>query len=69
MICRVGRFHMIGLLYLNIFSLDARHSIAISEMGNYGKVLRQGNQLREVDPGQNRAHMFGNPYKLAKDQV
>jgi len=38
-------------------------------MGNYGKVLRQANQLRELDPGQNRAHMFGNPYKLAKDQV
>lgn len=38
-------------------------------MGNYSKVLRQSNQLREIDPGQNRAHMFGNPYKLAKDQV
>ena len=38
-------------------------------MGNYQEVLRQMSPLREVDPGQNRVHMFGNPFKLAKDQV
>ena len=48
---------------------DARHSVAIADMGNYQEVLRQMSPLREVDPGQNRAHMFGNPFKLAKDQV
>lgn len=47
---------------------DARHSVAIAEMGNYQEVLRQMSPLREVDPGQNRVHMFGNPFKLAKDQ-
>ncbi|XP_031558943.1 integrator complex subunit 6-like [Actinia tenebrosa] len=64
---RINFFHMATTSTI-LQEEDARHSIAISEMGNYGKVLRQGNQLREVDPGQNRAHMFGNPYKLAKDQ-
>ena len=49
--------------------LDARHSVAIADMGNYQEVLRQMSPLREVDPGQNRVHMFGNPFKLAKDQV
>ena len=48
---------------------DARHSVAIADMGNYQEVLRQMSPLREVDPGQNRVHMFGNPFKLAKDQV
>ena len=43
--------------------------VAIAEMGNYQEVLRQMSPLREVDPGQNRVHMFGNPFKLAKDQV
>ncbi|XP_068687441.1 integrator complex subunit 6-like [Montipora foliosa] len=47
---------------------DARHSVAIADMGNYQEVLRQLSPLREVDPGQNRVHMFGNPFKLAKDQ-
>lgn len=47
---------------------DARHSVAIADMGNYQEVLRQMSPLREVDPGQNRVHMFGNPFKLAKDQ-
>ena len=49
--------------------VDARHSVAIADMGNYQEVLRQLSPLREVDPGQNRVHMFGNPFKLAKDQV
>lgn len=43
--------------------------MAIADMGNYQEVLRQMSPLREVDPGQNRVHMFGNPFKLAKDQV
>lgn len=47
---------------------DSRHSIAIAQMGNFQEVLKQMNPLRELDPGQNRAHMFGNPFKLAKDQ-
>ena len=51
------------------FLIDARHSVAIADMGNYQEVLRQMSPLREVDPGQNRVHMFGNPFKLAKDQV
>ena len=38
-------------------------------MGNYQDYLKQTNPLRELDPGMNRAHMFGNPFKLAKDQV
>ena len=55
----------------NVFltATDARHSVAIADMGNYQEVLRQMSPLREVDPGQNRVHMFGNPFKLAKDQV
>lgn len=52
-----------------LFTLDSRHSIAISQMGNYQDYLKQTNPLRELDPGMNRAHMFGNPFKLAKDQV
>ena len=52
-----------------LFSLDSRHSIAISQMGNYQDYLKQTSPLRELDPGMNRAHMFGNPFKLAKDQV
>ena len=57
--------------YLISFLLisDSRHSIAISQMGNYQDYLKQTNPLRELDPGMNRAHMFGNPFKLAKDQV
>ncbi|XP_046852731.1 integrator complex subunit 6-like [Xenia sp. Carnegie-2017] len=47
---------------------DSRHSIAISQMGNYQDYLKQTSPLRELDPGMNRAHMFGNPFKLAKDQ-
>ncbi|CAB3996114.1 Hypothetical predicted protein, partial [Paramuricea clavata] len=47
---------------------DSRHSIAIGQMGNYQDYLKQTNPLRELDPGMNRAHMFGNPFKLAKDQ-
>ena len=48
---------------------DTRHSVAVGQMGNFQEVLKQMNPLRELDPGQNRAHMFGNPFKLAKDQV
>ena len=60
----------IPIPYLNfLFVLDSRHSIAISQMGNYQDYLKQTNPLRELDPGMNRAHMFGNPFKLAKDQV
>ncbi|KXJ25154.1 Integrator complex subunit 6-A [Exaiptasia diaphana] len=64
---RINFFHMAATSTI-LQDEDARHTVAIAEMGNYGKVLRQSNQLREIDPGQNRAHMFGNPYKLAKDQ-
>ena len=60
---------LICLLYVFLTTTDARHSVAIADMGNYQEVLRQMSPLREVDPGQNRVHMFGNPFKLAKDQV
>lgn len=64
------KFCNIDTHYLfSIFHVDARHSVAIADMGNYQEVLRQLSPLREVDPGQNRVHMFGNPFKLAKDQV
>lgn len=43
--------------------------MAVAQMGNYQDYLKQTNPLRELDPGMNRAHMFGNPFKLAKDQV
>ncbi|XP_015758738.1 PREDICTED: integrator complex subunit 6-like [Acropora digitifera] len=63
------KFCNIDTHYLfSIFHVDARHSVAIADMGNYQEVLRQLSPLREVDPGQNRVHMFGNPFKLAKDQ-
>lgn len=51
------------------FCLASRHSVAVAQMGNYQDYLKQTNPLRELDPGMNRAHMFGNPFKLAKDQV
>lgn len=51
------------------FIVDSRHSVAVGQMGNYQDYLKQTNPLRELDPGMNRAHMFGNPFKLAKDQV
>ncbi|EDO29882.1 predicted protein, partial [Nematostella vectensis] len=65
---RINFFHM-AATSTRLQDEDNRHTVAIADMGNYQEVLRQGNQLRELDPGQNRVHMFGNPFKLAKDQV
>lgn len=56
-------------IYIFFCCLASRHSVAVAQMGNYQDYLKQTNPLRELDPGMNRAHMFGNPFKLAKDQV
>ena len=60
---------MILLTVWCFFSTDTRHTVAIADMGNFQEALKQKPPLREVDPGLSRAHMFGNPFKLAKDQV
>ena len=48
--------------------VDIKHSVSISQMGNYQEYLKVFAPLREVDPGQARVHTFGNPFKLKQDQ-
>ena len=47
---------------------DIRHTVAISQMGNYQDYLQMNKPLREVDQSQGRIHTFGNPFKLKQDQ-
>lgn len=46
---------------------DMKHSIPISQMGNYQEYLkRQTPKLREIESTPVRQHMFGNPFKIDK---
>lgn len=63
-----------GRMKVFIFlSLEKRHDVAITAMGNFLEHLQQKKSLREVDPSQVRIHTFGNPFKLKQqdqqDQV
>ena len=45
------------------------HEIPISQMGNYQEHLKKINPLREVDTGAVRTQLFGNPYRLEKNDT
>ncbi len=52
---------------------DKRHSVPISEMGNYQEFLKRAPELRPVDDEEQRRaemmqHNFGNPFALKKKQ-
>jgi hypothetical protein len=52
---------------------DKRHSVPISEMGNYQEFLKKAPELRPVDEEEHRRaelmqHNFGNPFALKKKQ-
>ncbi len=52
---------------------DKRHSVPISEMGNYQEFLKKAPELRPVDEEEHRRaemmqHNFGNPFTLKKKQ-
>lgn len=47
--------------------LDLKHSMPVSQMGNYQEYLkRMQPQLREIESVPVRQHMFGNPFKIDK---
>lgn len=51
-------------------SVDERHRVPISQMGNYQEVLKkQPPALRELESTPTRLHMFGNPFKVNKQVV
>ena len=48
------------------FIAVSRHQVPIGQMGNYQKHLKRINPLRELDTGDVRTQLFGNPFKLEK---
>ena len=54
------------LLLFVFFIAVSRHQVPIGQMGNYQKHLKRINPLRELDTGDVRTQLFGNPFKLEK---
>lgn len=49
---------------------DVRHSLPISQMGNYQDHLKKMPMpLREIESAPVRQHMFGNPFKINKNMI
>jgi len=49
---------------------DSRHSLPISQMGNYQDYLKNATvPLREIESTPVRQHMFGNPFKINKNMI
>jgi len=49
---------------------DSRHSLPISQMGNYQDYLKNAAvPLREIESTPVRQHMFGNPFKINKNMI
>ena len=50
--------------------LDFRHSMPLSQMGNYQEHLKRlPPPLKEIETPPVRQHMFGNPFKIDKVRV
>ena len=47
-------------------TLVTKHQVPIGQMGNYQKHLKKINPLREIDTGDVRTQLFGNPFKPEK---
>ncbi|KAK3931107.1 Integrator complex subunit 6-A [Frankliniella fusca] len=58
------------LAHTKIMDEDLKHSMPVSQMGNYQEYLkRQQPQLREIESVPVRQHMFGNPFKIDKSMM
>ena len=56
--------------YSKLIDDDTRHSLPISQMGNYQDHLKKmPNPLREIESVPVRQHMFGNPFKINKNMI
>ena len=49
--------------------LASNHEVPISQMGNYQEHLKKINPLRGVDTGTVKTQLFGNPYRLEKNDT
>lgn len=53
--------------YVNVFDVDALHSMPVQQMGNYQEYLKKmPASLRELESQPARLHTFGNPFKVNK---
>ena len=56
--------------YSKLVDDDSRHSLPISQMGNYQDHLKKMPMpLREIESAPVRQHMFGNPFKINKNMI
>jgi len=56
--------------YSKLIDDDTRHSLPISQMGNYQDHLKKMPMpLREIESAPVRQHMFGNPFKINKNMI
>ena len=56
--------------YSKLVDDDTRHSLPISQMGNYQDHLKKMPMpLREIESAPVRQHMFGNPFKINKNMI
>ncbi len=56
--------------YSKLIDDDTRHSMPISQMGNYQDHLKKMPvPLREIESAPVRQHMFGNPFKINKNMI
>ena len=56
--------------YSKLIDDDTRHSLPISQMGNYQDHLKKmAMPLREIESAPVRQHMFGNPFKINKNMI
>ena len=56
--------------YSKLIDDDTRHTLPISQMGNYQDHLKKMPMpLREIESAPVRQHMFGNPFKINKNMI
>ncbi|XP_067008212.1 integrator complex subunit 6 isoform X2 [Anabrus simplex] len=56
-----------SVFHTKLLDEDHRHSMPVSQMGNYQEYLKNmPPQLREIESTPVRQHMFGNPFKIDK---
>ena len=59
-----------GVTSTKLVDEDSRHSLPISQMGNYQDYLKNAQvPLREIESTPVRQHMFGNPFKINKNMI